>query len=82
MELIGAFNESLYVFLFSPSTSLDGGSEHCELWVMKDYGVIESRIKVYPISVDGGISTSFTFTKHAEIILRDEDGNILVRIQF
>ncbi|KAL3538280.1 hypothetical protein ACH5RR_001646 [Cinchona calisaya] len=45
---------------------------------MKDYGVVDSRTKMFTIKIDGGVSRLFTFTKNGEIILKDEEKNVLV----
>ncbi|KAL3538279.1 hypothetical protein ACH5RR_001645 [Cinchona calisaya] len=79
VKFVGAFKGSLSVFISSPLSRTKRGSKYFDLWVMKDYGVVDSWTKMFTIKIDGGISRIFTFTKYdAEIVLQDKKKNVLV----
>ncbi|KAL3638224.1 hypothetical protein CASFOL_017595 [Castilleja foliolosa] len=76
VEYIGVYKGNLSLFVFHLNrVPLD---EKCHLWVMKEYGVESSWMKVHSVVINPRVVRPLTFTRNNEIVYEDGDDESVV----
>ncbi|KAL3638218.1 hypothetical protein CASFOL_017589 [Castilleja foliolosa] len=76
VEYIGVYKGNLSLFVFHLNrVPLD---EKCHLWVMKEYGVESSWMKVHSVVINPRVVSPLTFTRNNEIVYEDGDDESVV----
>ncbi|XP_011092681.2 F-box/kelch-repeat protein At3g06240-like [Sesamum indicum] len=79
MEYVGLYKGKLSLFLFHQVVNPHPWQENdCYLWVMMEYGMEASWIKMLNISVHPGVVRPLVFTKNDEIIFADSEQDLVV----
>lgn len=50
----------------------------CCIWVMKEFGVVESWVKQFNIVLDGGLTKAFGFRENGEVIMATSEGDLVL----
>lgn len=67
------FKESLLQYFYWP----EGMDVHCwDIWVMKEYGVVESWTKLFTIQSRAEVRYPFDVMKNGEVVVQSEDGKV------
>ncbi|XP_059661230.1 F-box/kelch-repeat protein At3g23880-like [Cornus florida] len=72
---ISLFGESLSLFCYDGD--LSGTSERCCIWVMQEYGVVESWIKLFTVDLAQEINKVLGFRRTGEVLVEMGDGELV-----
>ncbi|KAM7495146.1 hypothetical protein LguiB_029755 [Lonicera macranthoides] len=64
---INVLGESLAIFKYN--TEAEAETASCCIWVMKEYGIVESWTKLFTIDLPGSLKKTVRFRKNGEVIL-------------
>ncbi|GMP53664.1 hypothetical protein CsSME_00019061 [Camellia sinensis var. sinensis] len=70
---VAVYEESICLFHYDKDWGYP--SKNCDIWVMKEYGVVESWTKLF--TIDFGISKAVGFRKNAEFLAEDREGKLV-----
>ncbi|CAL5336273.1 unnamed protein product [Camellia sinensis] len=70
---VAVYEESICLFHYDRDWGYP--SKNCDIWVMKEYGVVESWTKLF--TIDFGISKAVGFRKNGEFLAEDKEGKLV-----
>ncbi|KAL7218675.1 hypothetical protein ACSBR2_011858 [Camellia fascicularis] len=70
---VAVYEESICLFHYDRDWGYP--SKNCDIWVMKEYGVVESWTKLF--TIDFGISKAIGFRKNGEFLAEDREGKLV-----
>ncbi|XP_059668933.1 F-box/kelch-repeat protein At3g06240-like [Cornus florida] len=71
---IAVFGDTLSVFQYDKRVKI----EHCSVWVMKQYGVVESWSKQFNVDLHGGaLGGALGFRRNGKILLARRNGKVI-----
>ncbi|XP_028084940.1 F-box protein At3g07870-like [Camellia sinensis] len=70
---VAVYEESICLFHYDRDWGYP--SKNCDIWVMKEYGAVESWTKFF--TIDFGISKAVGFRKNGEFLAKDREGKLV-----
>ncbi|KAL7218693.1 hypothetical protein ACSBR2_011876 [Camellia fascicularis] len=70
---VAVYEESICLFHYDRDWGYP--SKNCDIWAMKEYGVVESWTKLF--TIDFGISKAVGFRKNGEFLAEDREGKLV-----
>ncbi|KAA8524975.1 hypothetical protein F0562_011387 [Nyssa sinensis] len=70
---VSVFGEVLAVFQYQYRAK----KQRCSVWVMMEYGVVDSWTKLYTIDLQGGLQKTVGFRKNGEVLLATARGKLI-----
>ncbi|XP_059665025.1 F-box/kelch-repeat protein At3g06240-like [Cornus florida] len=72
---ISVYGDTISVFQYDNRAKI----EHCLVWVMKQYGVVESWSKQFNVDLQGGVlGAALGFRRNGEILLARRNGEVIL----